>query len=551
MELEVVSIFLNRVRTYAANNPLLIFFILVSIWVRLIFWFYSGRVWEDALITLAPARNAWLGNGLTHHLSEARIHSFTSPISVLIPLIGEAFHQGLFALRFSSVVASIFTIYYAYRIGKIFNLHWSAQILLLGYLSMDWLQIFFGMAGMETQVATAIFIATFYYLFIKKWKLLGILAGFGMLVRPEFLFCILVIGLYMLVWHKRSLPKVIVGFACVAIPWYLFAFFYYGSIVPNTIIAKSVGNHFGPFKNSIPVVCSYLLESWKNMAPFVEWFFTRNIPVPMFFIKLVVCIVLLLFILGVIRAFIVKEWQVLVLAAVFILFVAYRSDSTLSIYYMWYLPPFLALLFIVSAFGLSYIPTKINYISAVISVYVVILYSLHTILSLPSEKQIQDKIECGVRFKIGVILNSMMSITDTVIMEPLGYIGYGAFNKTTYDFPGLSSKTVVHKIAQMKGGNILEIIKALNPSFIVLRPQEFKNLVNTYPDVAKQYVFVSDIKADETDFPTFGYSETNFFSDGEFTIFRRSDRLVNAPKPQDMDKLLKSADYYGICENSN
>lgn len=45
---------------------------------RLTFWFYTGRVWEDALVTITAARNVWEGFGLTHHASEPHVQSFTS-----------------------------------------------------------------------------------------------------------------------------------------------------------------------------------------------------------------------------------------------------------------------------------------------------------------------------------------------------------------------------------------------------------------------------------------------------------------------------------------
>src|SRR5207302_10535720 len=91
-------IFDSIVRTLR-QNPLLIAFIVLALVARLTFWFYTQRIWEDALITITAARNVWEGFGLTHHASEPRVHSFTSPISVLIPMVAESFHAGLVALR--------------------------------------------------------------------------------------------------------------------------------------------------------------------------------------------------------------------------------------------------------------------------------------------------------------------------------------------------------------------------------------------------------------------------------------------------------------------
>jgi hypothetical protein len=53
---------------------------------RLTFWFYTGRVWEDALITRTAARNVWEGVGLTHHASEPHVHGVTSPLGSKVPV---------------------------------------------------------------------------------------------------------------------------------------------------------------------------------------------------------------------------------------------------------------------------------------------------------------------------------------------------------------------------------------------------------------------------------------------------------------------------------
>lgn len=537
------------------RHQLAIVFIVISILVRLIFWLYTGRVWEDALITLAPTRNVWLGNGLTHHISELRVHSFTSPISMLIPLIGNVINQGLFLLKLSSIIAGAMAIYYAYRIGRAFNFHWTAQLFLLSYLSTDQLQIFFGMAGMETQIATAVFLAAIYYAFTEKWKLLGFIAGLGMLTRPEFASCVFVLGIFMLIWHPKKIYLVIPGFLCIVVPWYLFTYFYYGSIIPNTIIAKTVNGQVGPFQAPLAYIWRYFKDSWQSIAPFREWFFTSNIPIPTFFIKLSVFIVLVLFVFGVIKALITREWRLLAIATIVGIFVFYRTASVVSIYYMWYLPPFMALLFITAAFGLSAIGQKFSIIAAVIAWFVAIMYSIHIPFSFIVEKQVQKKIECGVRFKTGYVLNSIMGPSDTVVLEPLGYIGYGAFNKTTYDFPGLSSKIVVHKISQMMNVGLIgvvDLVPALLPSFIVLRPREVAQLQYMYPDMINNYTPVARIKADnDTILAKWGYSESNDGSDGDFIILRRisPSTEISTPEYPDISKI-EEADIYGVCKNA-
>ena len=77
-------------------------FMLLAVGLRILFWAYTDRIWEDAIITLSPARNFWEGYGLTHHIPEPRIYSFTSTISILVFLIGEPFGQAINLMRSST-----------------------------------------------------------------------------------------------------------------------------------------------------------------------------------------------------------------------------------------------------------------------------------------------------------------------------------------------------------------------------------------------------------------------------------------------------------------
>ena len=120
---------------------ILLSLIIVAVTARVIFWLYTGRIWEDALISLTPARNVWDCIGLTHHVSELRVHSFTSALGKLILIAGEAFHQGLLAMRLASIVASIAALYFAYRLGVLLSYHWFAHVLGLELINFSALTI--------------------------------------------------------------------------------------------------------------------------------------------------------------------------------------------------------------------------------------------------------------------------------------------------------------------------------------------------------------------------------------------------------------------------
>ncbi|MGA2655221.1 MAG: hypothetical protein ABSF18_04505 [Gammaproteobacteria bacterium] len=511
---------LQRTRALIIEHPLAAAFMMIAVVIRIIFWLYTDRTWEDALITITPAQNFWLGYGITHHISEPQVHSFTSPFSLLIPLVGDAFGYGLTLLKLTSLIFAAGAIYYAYRIGLLLKFHWSAQVLMLSYLATDQLQIFFGMTGMETQLTTAIFLGTVYYLIQKKWGLLGLFGGLGMLARPEFVFWVPVIGLYLLIWHRKHFLSVLIPFLCITLPWYLFAFVYYGSFIPNTIVAKSFSGHsVGSFSK----VLDYVLDSWRNMAPFKEWFFASEVPIPLSILAVTVASVILLSICGFIKAWQLRNKELLAISIILAIFIVYRSITQLSPYLMWYLPPFMALLFLLAAYGLSNVAIRHRYLASTLGCFIAIMYAIHIPFTFPVEKIVQEKIECDVRFKTGLILNDMMGASDTVVLEPLGYIGYGAFNKTTYDHPGLSSKVVVKTLKESHNKSIYDLIVLLQPSFIVLRPNEIQRLQTTQADTAKNYRPVAHIRAEENlSLEKWGYSsQRNKDIDGDFTIFQR------------------------------
>jgi hypothetical protein len=508
-----------RLPRYARDNPLLVLFIVVAFGLRLTFWLYTGRTFEDALITLTPARNAWEGFGLTHHASEPRVHSFTSPVGVLIPLAGESIRQGLLLMKLASLFASIPTIYYAYRIGEVVRFHWTAQVLVGSYLATDQLQIFFGMSGMETQIATAVALANAYYFLTSQWWKLGLTAGLGLLCRPEFIFWIPILGLWLILFERAALLPVIASAAAVALPWYVFATVYYGSPVPHTIVAKSSSFRIGFLSATWPEIWRYFLESWQSFAPFREFWFTFKAPVPDGVLKATAAIVIGLALIGVGRS-ISQNRRMLAVAAFLLAFIVYRTGSALPTYFMWYLPPFLALLFVFAGYGLSFIAAYAAPAAAVLSFGLAIAYAMHIPFSFPLDRRMQTDVEEAVRLKTGQRLNALMGPDDTAVLEPLGYLGWAARNKTIYDMPGLGSRVSVEALKSRRPAHLPDLIDALKPNFIVLRPQELNRFRDRYAETASFYTEVDRIRArPDLKLSRWGYSYK--VADGEFLILQR------------------------------
>jgi hypothetical protein len=480
----------KRALEYCRANPTFVAFMLLAVFVRIVFWAYTGRTWEDALITLTPARNAWEGFGLTHHASEPRVHSFTSPISVLIPLIGEAIGQGLLLQKLTSLLAAIPTIYYAYRIGETLSFSTGATVFLLAYLALDFHQVFFGMGGMETQVAVAVALANAYYLLTAQWWKLGLACGAGLLSRPEFAFWLPIVGVTVLILQWRAIYKVVLGTILVAGPWFAFATAYYGSPIPHTIVAKSQSFELvlGSFGWHAPL--KYFFNSWRHVAPFLQTVFTIETPVPEMALRVVVYLLFALFALGIVRAA-RGERRLLAVALFVIVFLAHRASTLIPSYYMWYLPPFVALLAVVAAYGLSWLG---RWPSLAVGSALAFAYALPLPLALPIERDVQVKIEDGVRRAVGLELNRLMGPNDTAALEPLGYAGWFARNKTIYDFPGLGSPTAAAAVKGMRPhGSLGRMIDVLKPTFIILRPYELPELKERFPQTFALYREVRQI----------------------------------------------------------
>jgi hypothetical protein len=104
----------------------------------------------------------------------------------------------------ASLASAAGAIYFAYRICLLLFLPWYAQVLILGYLATDHLQVFFGMAGMETQVATMLLLANAYYYLTSQWTKLGVATGASVICRPEFVLWAFLISIAVIVWNRRA-----------------------------------------------------------------------------------------------------------------------------------------------------------------------------------------------------------------------------------------------------------------------------------------------------------------------------------------------------------
>ncbi|SDT91921.1 hypothetical protein SAMN05444156_0739 [Verrucomicrobium sp. GAS474] len=135
----------------------------------------------------------------------------------------------------------------------------------------------------------------------------------------------------------------------------------------------------------------------------------------------------------------------------------------------------------------------------------------------------QHAIELGVRTPIGHWLKeNAQSPSETVFLEPLGYIGYYSQLKMV-DFPGLSAPEVVALRRRLHTDNWAVLIGALKPTWLVLRPAEVTMLNGDDAALLPAYHAVKTFDAGAEIAAARIYGKGYLECDQTFIVFRRND----------------------------
>jgi len=465
--------------------------------IRFFFWWYTRRVWEDALITVLHAENVVRGIGMTHYRTgQPPLHGFTSPLSVLVPLMGDLLRLG-FGLQFIKIVGAFcggLTVCYAMGLAMHPKTRLPAPmaVMMMGYLAFEHHQILWGVSGMETQIVTAILLMSFYYLVVWKPVPLGVSLGLCMLARPDFAMWTVIAGAYVIFKDWRALPRIVAVALAVYLPWIVFTTIYYGSPIPNTILAKSLGYSawwrdpnltFTDIKRNVwdRVTGTYLPNTvFQPLGPCFGGHGTGFRAVV--HDKGAIANTMLAFaLLGTLGAF-VRRWWTLFPVAFFVFVYSIYYVFFVPYVFGWYVVPLVAATIILSAHGFAWVSALLHSprlrtaaLSAVAVLYLGCLLGLLP-KTFAAEKQIQEKVENRVRKQIGLYLNTVMGQDESIGCEPLGYVGYYS-QRTVYDWPGLANRKVVQYSREHPEGRTMnDMFEHFRPDYLVLRFYEYNYL---------------------------------------------------------------------------
>jgi hypothetical protein len=529
--------FAGRLTSAARAHPLIASAIGLGVAARIAFWAATDRRFEDGLITIAHARSVVEGIGLTHHPGEPPTHGFTSALSVLVPLVGELVGQvlgpvdGFAFVRAASLVAFVAAALFVVRICGDLGLDRWPTFFVVAYLAMGQNQIFYGMSGMETQIAVAVLLGGTHFVMRRRFMAAGACLGLAVLARPDFVLWAAPAFLALLVWDRREAMRAGLLGAAVVAPWAIFTTAYYGSPIPNTVHAKALR-----YPTDLPglawpwtwasIVWSKIEAAgthfWHTFTPLLENGFVVMTPIPQFAHASIAFSFMVLALVGAYSTRKVGGWWVAL--AYLGVFVIYRFLFLPEGYYEWYYVPFMALVAVAAGAGLTTVSRSARRTGALLAIAMAVLFAVHLPYSMRLERSVQKDIEDRVRVPMSEWLGETVAAGERVTSESAGYVGfYGRV--LLWDYPGLTSKQTLAVMEELgtERNSMSELISAARPEWVVLRPHEYDALREHYPEIASKYIPARRffVPYEETPLQIGRLAMVNI--DRDFTVFRRED----------------------------
>lgn len=469
-----------------------------------IFTLVTGNIWEDFFITYRCSLNWVHGNGLVYEAGQ-RVHAFTSPLGVLVP--------GMLAWLAGSddpmQVMGLFRVVAVLALGAAW---WIAAPRLRGGVALAVAALFWGFDvktaafstnGMETALLVLVVVCAWRALLDHRPALAGVALGAALWTRPDgFIYVGALAAAVLLIrgetpWKFKDWLIMAGVAAAIYTPWFAWAWNYYGSPVPNTILAKGGTLAKGEMLKLLALYpWNYFFgHSAAHDAFLPPYFYLSNWPEWLNWYGRALAL----------AAAAVAAWPrcprpARVAGLAFFLGGLYMTITTRA---PWYFPGWTVLAYLAVAGGVETAVTEWRArprVRALVvggaAVLVVMQVGVFVAVTLQLRAQ-QRIIEWGLRAPIGRSLAlTARSAHETVFLEPLGYIGYYS-NLSMRDTPGLCAPDVV---ALRRQGilSMAALAAALKTDWVVLRASDYAAFTpaeKTAFDAAYGLVKVHDARA--------------------------------------------------------
>ena len=524
----------NNVHVLAAAA----FVILLSLGFAL----YTNHAWDDFYITYRHSKNLAIGNGLVFNVGD-RLHGFTSPLGVLLPalssvLTGNTSDQAaLWIYRLMCIGALGGAGAFLVAIAR--HLRYAVPVtgFLLALVAFDAKTLDFTTNGMETAFML-LFLSYAFWAHVcrpaRQWLHLGVAWAGLMWTRPDGFIYVGVIAAGFLLfddirdWRRKMAIFIKAGLLTTVLylPWFIFAWVYYGTPIPQPATAKgglaALGEKktiIGFLANTIRVPLMTYPQSTSLDGTFLPSYFQiGGWPGPM--LAVARCVAVLCYLLWLLPVRLRLE----VRTASFAFFGAHAYLSYFTIFaYPWYLPSTELLAFIALTGLLAQLSDWKPKLRPVLVGLGLLLLAGEIATTAQVTRQIraqQTIVGDGNQRRVGEWLKENARSNDTVFLEPLGYIGFYSGLKM-YDYPGLSSREVASAV-KIFGNDWSGIVRLLKPDWLVLRQHEVIDNRNFYDlSVLDNYQLVREFSVMDEIAKQKVYGRAYLEFDGHFKLFSR------------------------------
>jgi len=425
---------------------------------------------EDALITYRYSANIIAGRGFVFNPGERVLGTTTPLVTLFLALVSLPF--GSHAVReVATVVMPVFGLmagvatYFALTKRGVSN---AAAGLAMCFLYAHIAFIRTGIGGMETPVLMLLMGLSLWALGSDRPIMMGVLCGLVVLCRIDggIWAAMMVLALGLKSWRKAAISAL--AAFLVVLPWIILATIYFGSFLPNSMLAKAVVR---------PGIESILL-SGEHMIRYAYWFVCGTgfqgsmYPLPLWLA------VLSLGAWRLLRQSPKNLWPVVAFPFVYA-FIMYAGRCPK---FEWYLLPITYTCMILLGVGMveiyrgvqRLIPARArSTVAASIIIVAVLCYCGAAVPEMIRQMSSLTTKEDFVRTQVGKWLRDNTPEHASVAMEAIGYQGY-YYERRIIDLAGLVTPKVVEfkRSTPLNGQVFDDVLRFFKPDYIVLRSFE-------------------------------------------------------------------------------
>ncbi len=237
------------------------------------------RTIDDAYITFRYARNLLAGSGFVFNAGE-RVLGTTTPLFTLLLAALGTFTGGAHApfpeiAPLLSAVADGFSVVLLLKLGQRLGAEWAGAAAALAWAVAPF-SVTFAIGGLETSFYIFLLLATCWAYLEKRRALAALLAALCLLTRPDALLLVLPIAVDRF-WlaPRRGEPRVqrkeVLLFMLPLLAWGIFAWIYFGSPIPHSLMAKSAAYRLPPLSALVRLLQHYATPFLEHLTFGLGW----------------------------------------------------------------------------------------------------------------------------------------------------------------------------------------------------------------------------------------------------------------------------------------